>query len=79
MEAVAATLEQPKAWRVSRDGFVIALLHVRETAGSVVVTAEAGPNESSSPYRFDSLAAADAFMDDLMTSFAYLGCDIAQS
>ena len=28
------------------------------------------------PYRFASLDAADAFVRDLIASFAYLGCDV---
>ena len=36
-------------------------------------------SNTEKPYRFDTLQAADAFLSDLMTSFSYLGCDIAST
>ena len=64
-------------WRVSRDGDVVAQVEVRQEGGHVVVSAET--SGVAKPYRFATLQAADAFINDLMTSFAYLGCDVAEA
>jgi hypothetical protein len=64
------------SWRISRDGAVVAEVEVRQQGGDVVVSA--GRAGAAKPHRFPTLQSADAFIEDLMTSFAYLGCDIAQ-
>jgi hypothetical protein len=65
------------AWRVSREGSPIALVDLREKGGSVVVVASVeGSKAQPKPYRFGSFEAADAFVRDLIASFAYLGCDV---
>lgn len=53
----------------------MATIDVRQEQGEVVILA--GTSNTERPYRFPSLQAADAFLSDLMTSFSYLGCDIA--
>jgi hypothetical protein len=63
-------------WRVSRDGDVVAQIDVRQEGGNVVVSADTAGE--AKPYRFETLQSADAFIKDLMTSFAYLGCDVAK-
>ena len=66
------------SWVVSREGATVAAVDIREDGGQFVVAA--GPErESAKPYRFPTLQAADAFLTDLMTSFAYLGCEVARS
>ena len=64
------------SWRVSRDGSVVALVEVRHEGGEVIVATEI---DGVSPHRFPTLQSAGAFVDDLMTSFAYLGCDVARA
>jgi len=61
-----------------REGSVVAVVSVRQEHGEVVVSAGREPAQVR-PYRFDTLQAADAFVSDLMTSFSYLGCDVAAS
>jgi hypothetical protein len=67
---------QEASWRVSRDGAVVAEVEVRQQGGDVVVSA--GRVGAAKPHRFSTLQAAGEFVEDLMTSFAYLGCDVAQ-
>jgi hypothetical protein len=64
------------SWRVSLDGAVVAMVDVRHEGGEVVVDTAV---EGVPPHHFDTLQAAGAFLDDLMTSFAYLGCDVART
>ena len=63
-------------WRVAREGDVVAEIEVRHEGGAVVVLAET--SGVAKPYRFATLQSADSFVSDLMRSFAYLGCDVAQ-
>jgi hypothetical protein len=65
------------SWRITRDGEHVTTIAVRQQQGETLVSAVSDPPGPSRPYRFDSLQAADAFLSDLMTSFSYLGCDIA--
>jgi len=65
------------SWRITRDGDHVTTIAVRQQQGETLVSATADSPGPSRPYRFDSLQAADAFLSDLMTSFSYLGCDIA--
>ena len=64
------------SWRVTREGAVVAVVDVLQEHGEVVVSA-GGPSGPAKPYRFHSLQDADEFVSDLMTSFSYLGCDVA--
>ena len=78
--AAALDTSPDSSWRISRDGSVVAAVDVRQEGGEVVVVA--GPAEGLSkpkPYRFPTLQAADAFLTDLMASFAYLGCEVART
>ena len=77
MSAIQLAVEQDTSWRVTREGADVATVAVRQEQGEVVVVA--GTSSTEKPYRFDSLQAADAFLSDLMTSFSYLGCDIAST
>jgi hypothetical protein len=63
------------SWRVSLDGSVVAVVEVRHEGGEVVVDTAV---DGVAPHAFDTLQAADSFLEDLMTSFAYLGCDVAR-
>jgi hypothetical protein len=73
----AAHLADPPSgsWRVSRDGAPVATVGMRSERGEVVVATGVGGLE---PYRFGTVEEADAFVGDLMTSFAFLGCDVAR-
>ena len=66
-------------WHVSKDGVAVAAVTVRSDAGEVVVSTEvegkaAGPNAMP---RFSTREAANAFLNDLIASFSYLGCDVS--
>ena len=84
MEAAAPlTAEATARWRVQRDGepFATVATH-RDGAGVVVSTqlfGEDGDVDRVRPYRFPDLNAADAFVRDLVASFSYLGCQVAQA
>jgi hypothetical protein len=79
MQSAAISANGPAgAWRVSREGVLIAAVSVlHERGGAVVATALEGV-AARRPYRFETVAEADAFVGDLITSFAYLGCDVAR-
>ena len=51
------------------------MVDVRHEGGEVVVDTAV---EGVAPHHFDTLQAAGSFIDDLMTSFAYLGCDVTR-
>jgi hypothetical protein len=65
------------SWRVTREGAPVATVGLREERGKVVVATEIEGAKGRKPYRFGTFEAANAFISDLMTSFAYLGCDVA--
>jgi hypothetical protein len=73
--AIHLVVDHDTAWRVTREGTDVATIAVRQEQGEVLVEA----SNTEKPYRFDTLQAADAFLSDLMTSFSYLGCDIAST
>ena len=65
------------SWRVSRDGAPVAVVALRREGGDVVVAADLAAAPAVRPHRFETLQAAEAFVGDLIASFAYLGCDVA--
>ena len=68
------------AWTVTRDGDTVAVVAVKHEGGGVVVDADLRASASKvGPHRFPSLAAAEAFVNDLIASFTYLGCDVARA
>ncbi len=70
------------SWRVSRNGDPVAVVAVRHEGGDVVVATELGGEGSAkrtSPHRFASVRAAEAFVSDLIASFSYLGCEVARN
>jgi hypothetical protein len=73
--AIQLAVDHDASWRITREGTDVATIDVRQEQGEVVILA--GTSNTERPYRFPSLQAADAFLSDLMTSFSYLGCDIA--
>jgi hypothetical protein len=76
MQPAAHLAELPSgSWRVSRDGAPVAAVDMRSERGEVVVATGV---KGIAPHRFGSVEEADAFVGDLMTSFAYLGCDVAR-
>ena len=77
MSAIQLAVEQDTSWRVTREGADVATVAVRQEQGEVLIVT--GISNTEKPYRFDTLQAADAFLSDLMTSFSYLGCDIAST
>ena len=52
---------------------------LRREGGDVVVAADLAAAPTGRPHRFETLQAAEAFVGDLIASFAYLGCDVAAS
>jgi hypothetical protein len=84
MEAAAPLTAQATAeWRVQRDGSPFAtVVTQRDATGVVVSTRLLGDDGSAGqtrPYRFSDVNTADAFVRDLVSSFAYLGCQVAQA
>jgi hypothetical protein len=84
MEA-AAPLTAPATaeWRVQRDGSPFATVATHRDGEGVVVSTrllgEGGDAERIRPYRFQDGSAADSFVRDLVASFSYLGCQVAQA
>ena len=82
MEAAAPLTDRATAeWRVQRDGapFATVATH-RDGAGVVVSTQLLGAaDDTVRPYTFADTNAADSFVRDLVASFAYLGCQVAQA
>ena len=70
-------------WRVQRDGNLFATVAThRDGAGIVVSTqllGQDGDADRTRPYRFPDLNAAETFVRDLIASFSYLGCQVAQA
>jgi hypothetical protein len=78
--AAAFEATSDSSWRISREGTVVAAVDVRHEGVEVVVLA--GPTDGPTapkPYRFPTLQAADHFLTDLMATFAYLGCEVAEN
>ncbi len=78
MQSAAEPASAPAdgSWRVSREGAPVATIELRNERGKVVVAADVAGKKAKKPYRFDTVAAANEFIKELMTSFAYLGCDV---
>ena len=70
-------------WRVQREGNPFATVATHREGTSVVVSTqlldEEGDADRIRPHRFATLDAADAFVRDLIASFSYLGCQVAQA
>ena len=64
------------SWRISREGAQVATVGMRSERGEVVVATDVEGIAQAKPYRFGTIEEADAFIGDLMTSFAFLGCDV---
>jgi hypothetical protein len=81
MQAVADQVQAPPngSWRVSREGAQVAVVEVRHEGGNVLVSTELNGSRARAPYSFASLEAAETFVNDLIASFAYLGCDVARA
>jgi len=79
--SLSPVLEAEATWRVSRDGAPVASVAISREGGDVVVATDLVQEGATAvaPCRFASLEAADAFVNDLMASFAYLGCDVARA
>ena len=82
MEAAAVLTDLGTAeWRVQCEGapFATVATH-RDGAGIVVSTqflGEAAKRDGIRSFRFPDLNGADSFVRDLVTSFSYLGCQVA--
>jgi hypothetical protein len=80
MASAAQLTDSPEgaSWSVTRDGAPIAVVAVRHEGGNVVVAAElAAPGAARAvPHRFQTLQAAETYVNDLIASFSYLGCDV---
>jgi hypothetical protein len=57
----------------------VAAVALRNERGNVVVATEVEGAAVTEPYSFSTVEEADAFIRDLLASFAYLGCDVASS
>jgi hypothetical protein len=83
MEAAAPLTAQAIAeWRVQRDGAPFATVATHRDGAGVVVSTRLlaeGDAERVRPYRFPDVNAADAFVRDLVASFAYLGCQVGRA
>ena len=84
MEAAAPlTASGAAEWRVQRDGSPFATVATHQDGHDVVVSTrlydESGSAERIRPYRFPDRDAADSFVRDLVASFSYLGCQVAQA
>ena len=84
MEAAAPLTAQATAeWRVQRDGAPFATVATHRDGDGVVVSTRLLNADSDAartrPYRFPDVNAADAFVRDLVASFSYLGCQVAQA
>ena len=70
-------------WRIQRDGTPVATVATyRDDAGVVVSTqlfGDGGDADRIRPCSFQDLKAADSFVRDLIASFSYLGCHVAQA
>lgn len=80
MQPAAHLSEQPAgSWRVSREGSTVATVGMRSERGEIVVATGVEGSSAAQPYRFGTIEEADSFISDLMTSFAYLGCEVTRS
>ena len=80
--AVAAVLSDlvTGEWQVQYEGVPFATVATyRDATGIVVSTKLLGKTAGVRPYRFPDVSAADSFVRDLVTSFSYLGCQVAQA
>jgi hypothetical protein len=50
---------------------------LRHEGGGFVVATDLAAAPARVPHSFHSLQSAEAFVGDLIASFAYLGCDVA--
>lgn len=78
---VSPVFEKEASWRVSREGVPVASVAIRREGGDIVVATEltAAGTSSVDPCRFSTLDAADAFVNDLIASFSYLGCEVVRT
>jgi hypothetical protein len=74
--AQALPASRHSSWRVSRDGAPIAVVALRREGTDIVVAADLAAAATVQPHRFETLQTAEAFVSDLVASFAYLGCDV---
>jgi hypothetical protein len=72
------TTSDTGSWRVSREGTPVAVVDLRHERGKVTVAAAIEGKKSHKPHQFGTVAAANDFIRELMTSFAYLGCDVTR-
>lgn len=79
MQPAAHLADRPVGfWRITREGAPVAVVNIQNERGQVVVAADVTERPTMEPYLFGTIEDADTFIGDLMTSFAYLGCDIAR-
>ena len=82
MVTAASPVAGDTVWHVLSDGAPLANVASRRDGGGFVVTAHvfatADAAERIRPYRFEDAESADAFVRDLVASFAYLGCNVTR-
>ena len=84
MEAAARLTDlSTSEWRVEHEGTPFATVVTRRDGAGVVVSTQllgqAAKADGIRPYRFRDLNAADSFVRDLVMSFSYLGCQVAEA
>ena len=83
MQAAASFTEPVTGeWRVQRDGNPFARVASHSDGTGVVVSTQLVGQEGDAdrirPYRFPDVNSAETFVRDLIASFSYLGCQVAQ-
>src|SRR5262245_1291469 len=75
-QAMQLAAQEPYSafWRVTREGNLVATIDIHEEGALVVVAVTV--ESITTPYEFASPETADTFLQDLTTSFAYLGCEL---
>jgi hypothetical protein len=73
--------EEVEARHVERDGHPVALLRSIDMGGRFTVIVEVFPRDGKGaarmrPYAFVDAEAAAAFLDEAVSSFTLLGCDV---
>jgi len=79
MQGTAAIVDagHGASWEIAREGTIVGRVELSHEAGGIVVTTGSGASERR--HSFGSMQDADAFTSDLLTSFAYLGCDVTRT
>jgi hypothetical protein len=81
----SAPIGGPETHHVLRDGTLVAVLRMLANGGTFTVVAELGEEERGDnavrlrQYTFARLEEASAFLAEVASSFAFLGCEIQRA